>query len=48
MLDGPVNPGGSVMSMFRSMDRSALTVLREHTAERLATTVQVLRALSPV
>ena len=43
MMDGPPNPGGSVMSMsmLRSVDRGALTMLREHTADRLATTVQV-------
>ena len=46
-MDGPANPGGSVMSMsmMRSMDRGALTMLREHTADRLATTVQVLHVL---
>lgn len=43
MMDGTPNPGASVMSMsmLRSMDRGALTMLREHTADRLATTVQV-------
>jgi hypothetical protein len=32
----------SFMSMFRTMDRSTVTMLRDNTAERLATTVQVL------
>lgn len=48
MLDGPGAPTGSVTSMGRSMDRSTLTALREATADRLASTVQVrLTACSP-
>lgn len=35
----------SFMSMFRTMDRSTITILRENTAERLASTVQVRLSL---